>query len=292
MQKAFSIRLIISIILIFLVYFVWFNQLDFKNFFTNSKCENGLLCVTYLDVGQGDSTFIESPSGVQMLIDGGPDGSVLRKLSKTMSFFDKSIDILLVTHTDQDHIAGLVNVLKRYDIGTVIITENKNETPVSKNLRYLIQEESSNVVYARGGQTIDFGGGSFFNILFPDRNTELLESNMASIVIQLIYGETKFIFTGDAPQSIEKYLVFIYKDFLNSDVLKVGHHGSKTSTSQIFVDSVNPRYAIISSGKNNRYGHPNKETLDILLESKVDIKNTADIGSISIVSDGEKVFFK
>ncbi|MBI4087016.1 MBL fold metallo-hydrolase [Candidatus Kaiserbacteria bacterium] len=255
------------------------------------------MVVTFLDVGQGDAIFIESPTGVQMLIDGGPDATVLRRLSQKMGFFDRSIDVVLATHADKDHIGGLADVLERYAVAEIVMTENKGESAAAEAFFERAEAEQARVTYARRGMQYDLGGGAILTILFPDRDPSLLESNTSSIVARLVYGDSEFLFTGDSPQAIEEHLVMLDRNIpsagrrseLQSDVLKAGHHGSRTSSSELFLDAVRPTYAIISSGKDNSYGHPHKEVLAALAEAGVITKNTAEEGSITIVSDGSSL---
>ena len=291
MKKVLVIRLLVSAALLLILFFFWTSFSNTHSFFKKGLCERGVLCVSFLDVGQGDATFIESPSGVQVLIDGGPGSNVLRQLAKHMRFFDRTIDVVVATHPDKDHIAGLVDVLLRYEVSTIVLTENNSATPAATQFESLVEQEDAEIIYARRGQTFDLGMGALLTTLFPDRNPEDLESNTASIISRLTYGETSFVFTGDAPQSVERYLVSLYGIGLQSDVLKVGHHGSKTSTAETFVSAVDPDYAVISSGKNNRYGHPHQQVVDILDASDIETKNTAYSGSIMFRSDGNSVEF-
>jgi len=262
----------------------------------NTKNAKRILEVVYLDVGQGDATFIESPSGSQVLIDGGRDAAVLRGLTKTMGYFDRDIDLVIATHPDLDHIGGLIDVLKRYNVHTILTTENKSDTPGFELFVNAMRSEGATIIYARRGQVLDLGfgeeGSTTLKILFPDRDPSGLESNMASIITQLRYGDIEFMFTGDSPQAIEEYLVSIDGDALASEVLKAGHHGSRTSSASNFVESVHPTYAIISAGKDNKYGHPHKEVTDLFGELGIVTKNTAEVGSISLKSDGQSVWFK
>jgi competence protein ComEC len=263
---------------------------------TESGSDEGLLTVAYLDVGQGDATFIESPSGTQVLIDGGKNGLVLRGLSKAMGFFDRTIDMVLISHPDLDHIGGLIDVFQKYEVETVVMTENISDTSAYELLQEKIATEGAEIILARRGQKFELGSGergmTTLRILFPDRDPTNLESNTSSIVAELRYGESEFIFSGDSPQSIEEYLVSIDARTLQTDVLKVGHHGSKTSTAEIFVEAVSPALAIISAGKDNSYGHPHAEVTDRLTSYSIPYKNTADLGSIVLVSDGKEIYFK
>ena len=248
-----------------------------------------LLTVAFLDVGQGDAIFIESPEGVQMLIDGGPNASVVRKLAEVMPSFDMDLDIVLATHPDADHIGGLVDVLERYDVEMVIRTESENDSSVSRTFTELVNAEGAKVVYARKGQEVALGASTTIEILFPETDTSDMESNTSSIVLKLTHGETAFLLTGDSPKNIEEYLVLTEGEHLRSTVLKAGHHGSRTSTSELFLAEVQPEYAVVSAGKDNRYGHPHVEVTDALFNAGVEVLSTADIGTIVFTSDGETV---
>lgn len=250
----------------------------------------------FLDVGQGDATLVESPSGTQILIDGGADSRVLSALGGAMGFFDRDIDMIVATHPDQDHIGGLVDVLIRYDVKAVLMTENVNDTPVYDAFVRAVKEEGATVYFARAGQTYDLGkgvtGSTTLAILFPDHDPTNLESNTASIVAQLSYGANTYMLMGDSPTEIEEYLVSKMGSAIVSDVLKVGHHGSKTSSSETFITAVQPQYAIISAGKDNGYGHPHSEVTNRLTKHNIIQKNTADLGSIFLESDGSSFWFR
>lgn len=251
------------------------------------------LRVVFFDVGQGDAAFIESTTGVQVLIDGSADGGVLRHLAREMGFFDRTIDLMVVTHPDKDHIGGLPDVLKRYTVHTIVRTEHEGDTHTAKALLDAIEEETHEgavMHYARRGTAFDLGDGIVLEVLFPDRDARFLESNTGSIITQLVYGETQFLFMGDAPSRIENHLLALDGNGLKSKVLKVGHHGSKTSTGEAFLRVADPDYGVISAGKDNRYGHPHREVVDRLLEYGVITKNTAEDGSIVFTSNGREVF--
>lgn len=254
------------------------------------------LLVTFLDVGQGDATLIESPYGTQVLIDGGRGRSVLHELNRALGFFDRSIDVVVATHPDADHIGGLIEVLKRYEVSTILMTENESDTPEYGAFMERVREEGAVVRYVRRGERYDFGvgraGSTTLTVLFPDHDPRALESNTSSIVAELEYGVTSFMLTGDSPAAIEAYLVSKDGESLKSDVLKAGHHGSRTSSSEVFVSAVSPTYVIISAGKDNSYGHPHREVMDRFTAHGIITKNTADEGSISVVSDGTSVRIK
>ena len=269
----------------------WWPDISLESIGTPT-CDKEMLCVVFLDVGQGDATFIQSPSGRQMLIDSGRDDGVLRQLGEVMSFSDRDIDYVVATHPDADHIGGLAVVLDRFSVGNVIRTENESDTGVWETVERKIEEEGAVVHYARRGQRYDLGSNVYVEILFPDIDASELESNTSSIVARLVYGDTAFMLTGDSPKSIEEYLVLVEGENLESDVLKVGHHGSHTSTSELFLAEVDPEYAVISAGADNSYGHPHLEVTDMLFNFGVETLSTAENGNIVFWSDGESVILK
>jgi len=249
------------------------------------------LTIVFLDVGQGDAIFIEAPNGNQILIDGGSNNAVLRELSKIMPFYDRSIDMVIESHPDSDHINGLVEVLHRYKIDAVMESGIQSDTPAYQEIKNIIKEKNIKNILARQGMRINLDNSAYMDILFPDRDVSGLETNMASVIAKLNYGETCFIFTGDSPKAIEQYLVSVYgnppSNGLNCQVLKIGHHGSNTSTSESFLGYVNPEYAVISVGKDNKYGHPHQEVLDLLNRFGISILRTDELGTIKLKSDGE-----
>ena len=248
----------------------------------------GNLKVSILDIGQGDAIFIEAPGGGEVLVDGGPNRSVLSALSKIMPFYDRSIDLLVVTNPDKDHIAGFVDVIKDFKVGAMLIPGTFNDTAVYKTLLSVAEEAGVRIILGRRGEKVTLGGGAYIDVLFPDRDVSGLDTNTGSLIAKLVYGKTSMLLTGDAPSGTEEYLIRLDGDKLKSDILKVAHHGSKTSVSQAFYGVVNPQMAAISVGAGNSYGHPNKETLDMLNQFGIKILRTDQLGTINFVSDGEK----
>ncbi|MDP3991026.1 MAG: ComEC/Rec2 family competence protein [Candidatus Nealsonbacteria bacterium] len=246
-----------------------------------------LLEVTFFDVGQGDAIFIETPQRHQILIDGGPDSAVLEKMGKEMPFWDRTIDLIVLTHPERDHMSGLLEVLKRYKVENILWTGVLRDTAEYKEWQRLIQKEGAKIYIAQAGQRIE-GGEISFDILYPFdslEGQEFKDSNDTSIIAKLIFNETSFLFTGDATMKVEKRLINEGED-IDSDVLKVGHHGSKTSSAGEFIQAVSPGTAVISVGGDNNYGHPYPETLAILEKYGIKILRTDLIGDIKIISDG------
>jgi len=257
------------------------------------------LKVTFFDVGQGDAIFIETPQGSQILIDGGPGSAVLEKLGKAMPFWDRTIDLIVLTHPDSDHISGLIEVLKRYQIENILWTGISCETAECQEWQKLIKEESAHIYIAQAGLRIlggrTSGGRSDLTVLYPFESLEgkkVSNTNNTSIVARLVYGENSFLFTGDAYQSVEKQLLGKAEQPIDSDVLKVGHHGSKYSSSQEFIEAVSPEVAIISVGQSNRYGHPNAETLAILEKYDINVLRTDLNGDIKILCNSQSLKLK
>lgn len=252
--------------------------------------------VVFFDVGQGDSIFIETPEKQQILIDGGPGSAILEKLGKEMPFYDNTLDLIILTHPEKDHLIGLISVLKRYKVENILWTGIKRDTLEFKEWERKILEEEANIKITQAGQRIlwESDSHSFMEILYPLENLEGQEfedSNETSIVSRLVFGEKSFLFTGDIRKSEEKALLE-QRANLDSDILKVSHHGSKTSNSKEFVEKVSPEIAVISLGKENSYGHPHQEVLDILEDYGIKILRTDQNGDIKIISDGENYQIK
>jgi len=247
---------------------------------------NGELKFVVLDVGQGDALFIESPTGIQVLIDGGPNNTLMREISKVMPWYDRHIDILVVTNPDRDHYEGFISLLNKYSVDIFLKSGTDQESSLYQSFEQKIEQKGVKEVVALRGQIVNIGGGAYLQILFPDREVTGLSSNDGSIVMQLVYGETRVMLQGDSTARIENYLVSLDKNNLKSTILKTGHHGSKTSTTEEYVKAVDPEWAVVSAGKNNAYGHPHEEVLDVLNKFNVEVLGTYDLGRITFVSDG------
>ncbi len=249
----------------------------------------GVLKVAFLDIGQGDAIYIEAPNGRQMIIDGGPESNILEPLSQQMPFGDRSIDVLMVTNPDADHYSGFLDVIKEYSIGALVEPGTVSKTPTYAALEREIVEAGMPHMLARKGMKIilDQEHGVVFDVLFPDQDVSGWTTNDGSLVGVLSYGSTRVMFTGDGTTTTENAVMLrTDKEVLKSDILKVGHHGSRTSTGDAFVQAVAPKYAVISDGRNNRYKHPHQETLDTLARHDVDVHRTDLEGTVVFISDG------
>jgi len=252
--------------------------------------------VIFFDVGQGDAIFINTPKRQQILIDGGPTSAILEKLGKEMPFYDRTIDLIILTHPERDHLAGLLEVLEKYKVENILWTGVIRDTAEFQEWQKLIKKEKANIFIAKNGQKIK-AARTILDVLYPfeslvDREFE--NSNDTSIVAKLIFNKNSFLFTGDISKLTEKDLIIRENSCsdscqfatLDSDVLKVAHHGSKTSSSEEFIAKVSPEIAVISVGKSNSYGHPHQEVLEILTKYGIKILRTDQNGDIKIISDG------
>ena len=248
-----------------------------------------MLKVYFFNVGQGDSIFIETPNGNQVLIDGGPDNAVLQKLGETMPFYDKDIDVVVLTHSDADHVTGLIEVLDRYEVENIIYSNVVRVSSLYGAWQEAVAKEESNIIDPVAGKIIDIGNGVSLSISNPSEslNGQVRDkTNDDSVVLMLKYGETEILLTGDIEAKTERRIILNGAD-LDSDILKVAHHGSKTSTIEEFLYEVSPQVAIIQVGAKNRYGHPTQEVLSRLENFGVKLYRTDVDGDIKIISDGK-----
>ena len=244
------------------------------------------LTFAMLDVGQGDALFVESPTGTQVMFDAGPARRVLGPLQRITSPFDRSIDAVVITNPDADHIGGFLDILKNYKVGAVFEPGTLNDSKTFQNLQAEIKNRNIPRVLARRGMRLHIGGGAYIDILFPDRDVSGWTTNDGSVVARLSYGATSIMLTGDASAKTEKIILSQYEGTkLESDILKVGHHGSRSSSSDSFVRAVSPLYAVISDGRDNKYGHPHPEVLDTLTQFGAQILRTDLLGTVILSCD-------
>ncbi|KEH90706.1 beta-lactamase [Clostridium novyi A str. BKT29909] len=253
-----------------------------------TKKQNSTLKVHYIDVGQADSILVQQDDHF-MLIDAGnneDDKLVIDYLQKQGV---KKLDYVIGTHPHEDHIGGLDKVIDSFEIGQVLMPKKTSNTQTYKDVITSIKNKNLKITSPVPGAKYTLGVAEW-SIFAPAKDKDYESVNNYSIVQKLKFGNTSFIFTGDAEAISEMEMVKEGYD-LQSDVLKVGHHGSKTSTCQAFLDKVNPKYAVISCGKDNKYHHPNKATMDRLKAKNVKVYRTDESGNIVATSDGEKVTF-
>jgi competence protein ComEC len=264
--------IIFSLALLNIIFFFFF--LDFSS--------SPELKVIYFDVGQGDSIFIETSSKHQILIDGGPSkSSLLEKLSYSMPFWDKSIDLIILTHVEKDHVTGLFDVLDNYVVENILWSGVEKETKINDTWEKLIKKEGANIYISDEVDKIILGETTLDIINF-DRNKFLKDINDTSVLCKLYFKESTFLFTGDISIKVEKEII---NDNISADILKIPHHGSKYSSSKDFIEKVNPLVAVIQVGKNS-YGHPTNEVLTLLSNFGIRTLRNDINGDIKIVSDG------
>lgn len=245
---------------------------------------DGDLKVYYIDVGQADSILIEN-NQEYMLIDGGndADGDLLVEYFKELSI--TSFKYLVATHPHEDHIGGLDEVIDNFDIGTIYMPDVITTTKTFENLLDSIENKNLSYKVPEIGSSFKLGN-SDFTVIYTGTDTSDL--NNTSIVLRMIYGNTSFLFTGDATEVTEEKII---NQNIEADVLKVGHHGSKYSTTDEFLAKVNPKYAVISVGSNNKYGHPASSTVNKLENANVKTYRTDQDGTVILESDGNNISF-
>lgn len=254
---------------------------------SSSGEQKELLTVTFLDVGQGDAAVLQC-GGQTMMIDGGK----AKASSYIYSWLKKNqiscLDVMVATHTDADHIGGLSGALNYAKVGTAYCPVTSGTTKIFQSFVKYLKKQGKSITVPEAGDEFSLGGAQV-RILGP--TDPQAESNNSSIVLKVTFGDTSFLFTGDAEREEEQELLESGYD-LESTVLKVGHHGSDTSTSYLFLRTVNPQYAVISVGADNTYGHPTEAVLSRLRDADVKTCRTDLQGTITAVSDGKKVTFQ
>ena len=273
------------IILGFLILFAFLNYKDDK------------LHIVFCDVGQGDAIFIRTSREADILIDGGPDAKVLECLSSHMPFWDRSIDLVIMTHPDADHSTGLISVVERYRIEKFYTQAIPGKTDVYKRLEANLAKKQLSAKYLHSGDRISDKEGFSMTTLWPsleeiskiDQNRTNIRINEISVIQLLNYGEFSVLLTGDAGYQVMDQIADPARSI---NILKVPHHGSKTGMSDNFLSIVNPEVAVISSGEGNSYGHPAKESIALLENQGSKILRTDKIGDIEIISDGKIYYFK
>lgn len=253
-----------------------------ENIDGNIDTEGELLKVSFLDVGQADSILINA-NNKYMLIDAGnnEDGEKLVTYLKSLGI--EKFDYVVGTHAHEDHIGGMDNIIDSFDIGTFYMPDVITTTKTFEDVLDSLEKKNLNFDTPQIGSTFDLGKAKIETIYVGNDSKNL---NDSSIILKLTYGNISFLFTGDTESDVEKTL--LNKD-IESDVLKVAHHGSNTSSSNAFLKKVNPKYAIISVGAGNSYGHPKSVILDRLEKLETKIYRTDELGTIIVTTDGEKI---
>ncbi len=294
------------------------------------------LMISYMDVGQGDAAYIKV-NGNDILIDAGPRSNskeLLEQLkakniddfelviathphedhiggmvdvfkeyevkafyspkithtTKTYENLVKAVELVIATHPHEDHIGGMVDVFKEYEVKAFYSPKITHTTKTYENLVKAVKDEGLKTKELKGGMVIDLGEGAKFEVFTPQKS-EYEELNDYSPIMKLSFGDTSYLFTGDAEKLAEEEALAKYKTSLDSDVIKFGHHGSSSSSSNAFIEAVSPKYGIISCAKDNKYGHPHRETLDIIKKYNIKTFRTDTDGEIILTSDGKSINF-
>ncbi len=248
------------------------------------------LKVYFLDVGQGDSALFRYPTGENILVDTGKDSKVFRQLDKALPWYDKTIDYVLLTHGDLDHVGAMIDILDRYKVKKVFVSEFFGQIEVEKEILQRLKQENATVEILKKGDNFTFGTkiNNDFKIINPDSNCFNIykNENDCSLVALVSYGSSTILMTGDISKPVELNIMNNIKTPV--DVLKVAHHGSKYSSDEQFIQKIKPKFSIISVGENS-YGHPSKEALDILKLASSTIWNTKEDTTLVVSSDGNSV---
>lgn len=254
------------------------------------KYFDGKLHVVFCDVGQGDAIYIRTPKGDDILIDGGPDKSVLKCLDENRPFWDRTLELVFATHPDADHITGFVDIVQNYKIKSYNTSILEKETGVFEELSHLLEERKIPVRQLVAGDRFTTPDGILIMTLWPQ--SEYVEAalsddtNAYSLVQKLTYGETTILLTGDVTFDTLNQLM---EDIGSIDIFKVPHHGSYTGINEDTFLYTKPSIVIISNGKNNRYGHPHASVINELKENGIKYIRTDQEGSIRFASDGKRL---
>lgn len=282
-----------EILIILLAFLIINNQDKIKNLFNQNNNQNqnayintnnDLLKVHYLDVGQGDSIFIELPNNETMLIDAAESYQSENIINYLKNLNYKKIDYVIGTHPHTDHIGGLKDIINTFEIGKIYMPKVVSTTKTYESLLMAIKDKNLKINTAKAGTSIIDTDALKINILAPTNST-YTELNNYSVVTKIIYGTTKFLFMGDAEKLSENEI----KEDVTADVIKIGHHGSNTSSSIDFIKKVNAKYGIISVGLNNKYNLPKEETITNWENSGTKIYLTSINGTITAISDGTNI---
>jgi len=287
MQKKLNKILLSALAAILVLLGILFYD-DASSVVTDDPSQNEILKVHFLDVGQGDAIFIQTPYEQNILIDGGPDAQVVYELGKVMPFYDRDIDVMILTHPHNDHVSGLIDVLQKYNVKEVYYSGAVHTTPQYIEWLELIRDKDIKLLIVKKPIELELGEGLTMQFLYPTEdltNIRAEELNNTSIVSKLIYKDVSFLFMGDAETEVEEQL--LEKDFdIKADILKVGHHGSTSSSSEEFLEKVNPDVAVIQCGPDNSFGHPHARVLKRLERVEAQVYRNDRDGRVTITSDG------
>ena len=248
--------------------------------------------IEFLNTGQGNLTLVKYKNQ-NFLIDTGYNNLGIQNLKKEISFFDRKISAIFLTHFDIDHVWNTNQIVDFFEVKNLYLTSKGTDNPVKKEILKKIKEKNIPYLFLEQGDEIIIDKNLKFEILYPFKNLKTFErDNYSSFVILIKYKDKKILITGDLPEKVEKYLVKIYGKKLNADIFLAGHHGSKSSNSEIFLKTIKPKWIIFSVGKNNSYHHPNKEVLERVKEMKIPFFRTDLDGNIRFWVENNQWFWE
>ena len=237
---------------------------------------DGMLHLHMFDVGQGDALFLQTPSGKQIVVDGGPDEKLLSHLTRVMPALDRTIDLVILSHPNADHLTALPALLTKYEVGAVLLVGTVFDLPTYHKLLTIIDEKKIPIILPDPTVDIDLGDGVILDIIWPyneDFGQRPENENNASVVLRVLYKEHSILLTGDIEADAEMEILKSGAQ-LTSTILKSPHHGSKSSSTEGLLRATNPSLALISAGKGNRFGHPHQEVIDRYRSRKIEVLST------------------
>lgn len=246
------------------------------------RMPDGNLHIKVFDVGQGDSVFIRTPAGYTILIDGGPSDKVLDHLGRQLPFFDKTLDLVVLTHPQSDHLAGLIEVAKRYEIKRLWVSYSENDTAQYSEWENVLGTQGLEGMVVWSGDQLIFSDDVVLQVQWPKVELASDDLNTTSVVILIDYNEFEGLLTGDADNQVQPYTESISE----IEFLKVPHHGAKTALDEAFTSKLSPEISVVSVGSRNSYGHPAKNTLELLESIGSKVYRTDQNGTVEIVTDG------
>lgn len=261
-------------LLIFLAILIWSTSLNLPD---------NNLHIKVLDVGEGDSIFIRTPNGSKILVDGGPNNRVLDYLGSELPFYDKTLDLVVLTHPEKDHISGLIEVAKRYRIKNLWVSYGENNTAEYEEWRSVLEKENIEPKLVWSGDKMIFPDGVELEVISPKLGDSSTSLNSTSIVLLVDYKNFEGLLTGDADKKMQPYM----DSTKEVEFFKVPHHGAKEALDRSFTETLSPEVSVISVGLNNRYKHPHQNSLEILMSIGSEIYRTDQNGTVEIVTDGE-----
>ena len=258
----------------------------------HTPANGGVLSAWFIDVGQGDCIFLESPSGKTMLIDSG-ENKYYDDINEFLTGRGAgALDVVIATHPHSDHIGGMQNIIQNYSIGASYMTDAVHTTATFERMLDALEDNDVSVYQAVAGEEsfIEWDSDIEVRILSPFDNADYKDLNDESIMIRVKYGDTSILFTGDAEIGAENIAMSrLPASFFKADILKLGHHGSSTSSGEAFLNAVSPQIAVGMMGKENKYGHPHQETLDLLERLEIKLYRTDLDGTVCIQLDGRGI---